>query len=235
MTDADDARTLDERRRRLLRIGGAVAGTLSALAGTGSADVAAGRPVAPDGKQLPITGGPPGHPRPREESEPEPENANGPNERYRQLLAQQIALRDENSSNLDTEAIRGILRDRQEGFDGHLLFFAASDFGQPRVLLPETVEDQDAALQAVLDRIHEQKWRANNHDLREVRHRIIDEVRGIHKGLPALYRDDGSAEYDIVYGWHGVYNFVTIRQVVGLVDWMANAGDRWDDGLRIEY
>lgn len=54
-------------------------------------------------------------------------------------------------------------------------------------------------------------------------------------GLGAVYRDDGSADYDIDFPSTAAYNFVTIRQVIGFVDWMANAGERWNDGLRRAY
>jgi hypothetical protein len=162
-------------------------------------------------------------------------NYNDANEEYLQLIDRQLELRDDNDPNMDEEAIRSVLDENEDGFDGALMAFAANDFGQPRVFLPESVSDQDAALQAVVDAVHEEKWRARNSALRDVRNRMFDEVTGIHQGLGAVYRDDGSADYDIDFPSNAAYNFVTIRQVIGLVDWMANAGERWDDGLRLTY
>lgn len=156
-------------------------------------------------------------------------------EEYLELIDQQRDLRDDNDPDMDEEAIRSVLDENQSRFDGDLLFFAANDFGQPRVFLPDSLSEQDAALQAVLDGIHEEKWRARNSALRDVRNRMFDEVGGIHQGLGAVYRDDGSGDYDIDFPSNATYNFVTIRQVVGLVDWLANAGDRWNDGLRLTY
>lgn len=157
-----------------------------------------------------------------------------PNEEYLELIAQQQDLRN-NEPDMDEEAVRSILRERQDEFDGHLLFFAANDFGQPRAFLPESLSDQDAALQAVLNGIHERKWGARNAGLRDVRDRTFDEVRGVHKGFGAVYHDGGSVDYDIEYPTNAVYNFLTIRQVVGLVDWLANAGEPWLDGRRPTY
>lgn len=158
-----------------------------------------------------------------------------PDMQYLALIAEQITMRAAYSPTMDTNAIRTVLRNRQEEFDGHLIFFAASDFGLPVVFIPAELTNQTLMLNAVLETIHEQKWQAENEQLRSVRHQVFNEVTGIHQGLPALCYDDGSAAYDIVYGWHGVYNFLTIRQVVGLVDWVANANEKWLDGSRITY
>ena len=162
-------------------------------------------------------------------------NHNDANEEYLQSIEHQFDLRDNNEPNMDEDGIREVLADEESGFDGDLLFFGANDFGQPRVFLPEHISDQDAALQAVVDAVHEEKWRARNSALRDVRDRMFDDVTGIHQGLGAVLRDDGTADYDIEFPWNRAYNFLTIRQVIGLVDWMANAGDRWDDGLRLTY
>jgi hypothetical protein len=222
-------------RRRLLRGAGLAAGGLTASAATGTAGALAGGPIDAGGERLPFDGESVGESHPACE-EPRPAaDASDPNERYLQLVARQMELRDTYRPNMDTEAVRSILRDRRDEFDGHLVFFAASDFGQPRVFLPEDVSDRQACLQTVLDRIHEQKWRARHSGLRNVRNQMLDEVRGIHQGLGAVYHDGGSANYDIEFPWNRVYNFMTIRQAVGLVDWVTNAQEPWLDGLRLTY
>lgn len=237
MADGDgDAGEREETRRRLLRGAGLLAGGLTTVGAAGTAGALAGDPISADGERLPLDGEPISEPHPACEDPSPPEaDASDPNERYLQLVAQQMELRDDNRPNMDEDAIRSILRERREEFDGHLLFFGASDFGQPRVFLPEELSDRQACLQAVLDRIHEQKWRARDSGLRDVRNRMLDEVRGIHQGLGAVYHDDGSAEYDIEFPWNRAYNFVTIRQAVGLVDWVTNAEEPWLDGLRLTY
>ncbi|KYH26324.1 hypothetical protein HAPAU_14210 [Halalkalicoccus paucihalophilus] len=227
---SDGSNDIDGSRRRLLRASGALAGVLSMMAGT-----AAGGPIARGGERLPFEGEPVGAPHPACEDPPPEPTASDPDERYRELLERALYMRESYRSTLDHDAVRAVLRNRNDGFDGHLVFFAASDFGEPLVFLPEGVSDRDAALQAILDRLHERKWRARNPELRDVRHRLFEEVRGIHQGLPALYRSDGNAGYDIDYPWNRTYNFVTIRQAVGLVDWVTNANEPWLDGLRRTY
>lgn len=237
MTDENgDGGEMDETRRRLLRGAGVLAGGLTTVGAVETAGALAGGPISDEGERLPLDGEPIGEPHPAcEDPGPSEADASDPNERYLHLVAQQMELRDDNRPNMDEDAIRSILRDRREEFDGHLLFFGANDFGQPRVFLPEGLSDRQACLQAVLDRVHERKWRARNSDLRDVRDQMFDEVRGIHRGLGALYHEAGSAEYDIEFPWNRAYNFVTVRQAIGLVDWVTNAKEPWLDGLRLTY
>lgn len=217
MADADDGDDRDRRRRRAVRSAGALAGVLSALGASGSAGAAAER----RGRVRPVCPG--GDP------------SNGPNDWHLDIVAEQLALRESNGPSLDEDGVRTVLSEHNGEFDGALILFAASDFGQPRVFLPETVSDQGAALQAILDRVHERRWREENRDLRQVRDRAFDEVEGIHQGLLALYYGDG-AEYDVTAPWEGGnYNFRTITQLVGFVDWMANADDRWLGNHRLTY
>lgn len=207
-------------RRRALRTGGSLAGILSMLGASGPTGAAG--TSEEEGEAQPVC----------ENVDP----ATDPNEWYRQLVADQLDLRDSTEPALDAnrDDVRAVLREHNGEFDGHLLFFASSDFGQPRVFLPEELSDRDAALRAVLDRIHERRWREENLDLRDVRARVFEEVDGIHKGVPALYHGDG-AEYDVTAPREGVYNFTAITQLVGLVDWMSNADDRWNRNHRNPY
>ncbi|MDL5362304.1 hypothetical protein [Halalkalicoccus sp. NIPERK01] len=165
----------------------------------------------------------------------DPDEPTDPDELYVHLLARQRELRASNGANLDEDGVRTVLEERAADFEGRLLFFAASDFGQPRVFLPADLSDPDAVLQSVLDRIHAEKWSPEHDGLRDVRRQVFEEVAGIHQGLPALYHGSGEAEYDLAGPWDGVYNFVTIRQVVGLVDWVTNADEEWVEGRRLTY
>ena len=157
------------------------------------------------------------------------------NEEYIETIDHQLDLRDNNDPNMDEDGVRSVLDENDQRFDGRLIGFAANDFGQPRVFLPESVSDQDATLQAVVDAVHEEKWRARNSALRDVRNEVVTDVQGVHQCLCAALRDDGSADYDIDFPSNATYNFLTIRQVIGLVDWMATADERWLDGLRLTY
>ncbi len=227
----DEECRVDETRRRTLRGIGATVGGLALANGLAPASARSGGPVliGPDGEVRPedVEAAVGAGERPVENSEADA--------RYLELIREAIELRANSESTMDGDAIRAVLRERNEGFRSDLVFFAASDFGSPQVFVPEGFEERDERLNAVLDRIHEQKWRADSQPLRSVRNEVFRRVPGIHQGLAALCHADGSADYDIVYGWHGVYNFYTIRQVVGLVDWVTNADDRWRERLHFEY
>lgn len=202
-------------RRGVLRSAGVVAGLLAAA-----------------GTTRPATAEDDSNDGPRCDGSDEPTD---PDELYVYLLARQRKLRASNGANLDEDGVRTVLEERATDFEGHLLFFAASDFGQPRVFFPADLPDPDAVLQSVLDRIHTEKWSPDHDRLRDVRRQVFEEVSGVHQGLPALYHGSGEAEYDLAGPWDGVYNFVTIRQVVGLVDWVTNADEEWVEGRRLTY
>lgn len=200
-------------RRRLLRSLGAAAGLLSVLGG-------ASRASADDAEEAACV---------------DPDTGGKPDELYLRLLARQRELRATAPATLDEDAIRTILAESAPEFDGHLIFFAASDFGKPRVFLPANLADPDRALGTILDRIHREKWSDEHEGLRAVRNRVFVEAPGIHQGLPAVYYGPENAAYDLTGPWDGAYNFVTIRQVVGLVDWLTNADEEWTDGRRLTY
>lgn len=160
MADADDGDERGRRRRRAVRSAGALAGVLSALGASGSAGAAAER----RGRTRPVC--------------PGDDSSSGPNDWHLDIVAEQLALRESNGPGLDKDGVRTMLSEH----DGALILFAASDFGQPRVFLPERVSDQNAALQAILDRVHERRWREENRDLREIRDRAFDESKGSTRG-----------------------------------------------------
>ena len=149
-------------------------------------------------------------------------------EAYRETLREQIKLRDDNSPAIDKDAIKEILQSKQDTVNGELLFLAASDFGQPYAFVPERIDDGRVALNVLLDQVHRDrrydgKWGAENTNLRSIKEKIVSSTEGIHKALPAILYENGDVEYDITEGDEEEYNFVTIRQVAGLVDWCANS------------
>lgn len=167
------------------------------------------------------------------------------NDRYRETLREQADLRgrgygtleDEDAfPPLDTDAISEVCREHAGRYDGRLLFFGASDFGYPAAFVPgdgaASGDRADGA--AVLDRLHDAdgKWQGSHEGLREVRDAAFAADPGLHKGFAALVSDDG-VEYDLERGVDEAYNFVTIRQVVGLVDWLTNSFQA--DALTVRY
>lgn len=230
MADGD----ANELRRRLLRNAGALAGGLTVLGASTKAGAEGSGPVPSGGERLPRDGESVGEDHPACEEPTSEPSASDPNERYRELLEQALDMRDSNEPSIQYDAIGDVLRDRSGEFDGDLILFAASDFGAPRVFLPESLSEPNAALGSILERVHEQKWRARNAALRDVRDEVFEGGYGLHQVL-AGHHHNGNGEYDIDFPWNRTYNFVTIRQAVGMVDWVTNAQDPWLDGLRRTY
>lgn len=165
------------------------------------------------------------------------------NERYLETLDEQADLRGraygameeaEEFPPLDTDAIAATVADHAADFDGTLVFLGASDFGHPAAFVPEATDDPSALLNRLLDEFHRErgKWQGEHDGLREVRAAAFETEPNLHKGLAALVTGDG-VEYDLGRGFGEEYNFVTIRQVVGLVDWLANSYQA--DGLTVRY
>ncbi|WP_435358532.1 hypothetical protein [Haloarchaeobius sp. DFWS5] len=154
------------------------------------------------------------------------------NDRYRETLSEQADLRRRGFETLqdadefpplDVDAIAAVCRTHASEFDGHLLFFGASDFGHPAAFVPTAV-DATAVKQRVLDGLHEEagKWQGMHDELRAVKTACFDAEPNLHKGLAVLVTDDG-VTYDVESGVAESNNFVTIRQVAGLLDWLTNS------------
>ncbi|WP_435332968.1 hypothetical protein [Haloarchaeobius sp. TZWWS8] len=154
------------------------------------------------------------------------------NDRYLESLAEQAAMRrdsiarlreSDEESTLDVDAIAAVCRTRSQEFDGHLVFFGASDFGHPEAFVPAAV-DGSALKRRVLDGLHEEsgKWQGTDEELRAVRDAYFEAAPNLHKGLAVLVTEDG-VRYDLEGGVAETNNFVTIRQVAGLVDWLTNS------------
>lgn len=163
------------------------------------------------------------------------------NEQYLTTLHQQADLRGRgyealdaaDGPPLDLTALAATCRQYADRFDGRLVLFVASDFGHPAAFVPEG-SDAAADKAAVLDGLHQEagKWQGSHEGLRAVRDAAFETEPNLHKALAALVTDTG-VEYDLERGIHADYNFVTIRQVVGLVDWLANSYQA--DGLTVRY
>lgn len=155
------------------------------------------------------------------------ESGVAPNDRYLATLAEQADLRRRGAEALEgadptVDSVREALVEEADRFDGDLVVLAASDFGYPGAFVPEGMVDPSAALNRLLDELHREsgKWREDE-ALRPVRAAVRDAEPTAHKVLPALL--DGDVRYDLPAGVDDAANFVTIRQAVGLVDWLANS------------
>jgi hypothetical protein len=130
----------------------------------------------------------------------------------------------------DEEAVLAAVREANETVDGDLVVFAANDFGRPRAYRPEGLPRvrQDDVRQAIL----EDKYDASNDDLDAIRRDLREAHPGLHKALVAECRSD-VIRYHLPEGSNDSTNFLTVREMVGLVDYTTNSAQR--DGLSVTY
>jgi len=154
------------------------------------------------------------------------------NEKYSHLRAEMARLRGrrDDIEFFDDEAVRSDVRDLSARVDGDLLVFLANDFGRPRAYRPSgTARDvQDEIRRAVLQR----KYDDTNEDLDDIRRELLDAHPGIHKAIVAVC-DDGAVRYHLPEGSNETTNFLTVREMVGLVDYTTNSFQA--DGLSQTY
>lgn len=144
------------------------------------------------------------------------------NEKYRILREEVRELRDkaEISDRFHPDDPKDTIRQLSDRVDGHLLVFAANDFGRPVAYRPEGVEieAQNEIRLTLLDRKYDE-----HEDLNELRRELLDAHPKIHKAIIAEYRD-GNIRYHLPEGSNETANFITVREMVGLVDWTTHNG-----------
>lgn len=120
----------------------------------------------------------------------------------------------------DVDAVRSTVRRLDESLDGDLLVFLANDFGLPQAYrpshLPQDVQDD------VRTSILEGKYDDSNEDLDEIRRELLDDHPCVHKAIVAAH-DDGDVRYYLPEGSNHTTNFVTVREMVGLVDYTTHS------------
>lgn len=130
----------------------------------------------------------------------------------------------------DREAVADSIRDLNESVSGDLIVFVANDFGRPVAYRPAGTgfETQDTVRRAILER----KYDGTQVDLNEIRETLLDEYDGIHKLIVAV-REGDSIRYHLPEGSNTETNFVTVREMVGLVDYTTNSDQK--EGLSKTY
>jgi len=168
------------------------------------------------------------------------ERAEDANEQYRSLRAELTRLRNDLFDRyfedgefdparveefFDPDEVAETVRELAEAVDGHLLVFVANDFGFPIALRPEGT---DRSLQNdVREGILENKYDDENEGLRSLRDELLDRHPGIHKAIVAEH-DGESVRYHLPEGSNSTTNFLTVREMVGLVDYTTNSSQRED-------
>ena len=155
-----------------------------------------------------------------------------PNRKYDLLRAEMTRLRGQRDAIefFDEDAVGDDVRRLNETVDGDLLVFLANDFGRPRAYRPSDLakDVQDEIRQAVL----QNKYDDTNDDLNEVRRELLDAHPAIHKIIVAEYVGE-DVRYHLPEGSNETTNFLTVREMVGLVDYTTNSFQ--SDGLSVTY
>lgn len=154
------------------------------------------------------------------------------NERYKILLNELTELRDEADASefYDEDEVAETVSDLNGRSEGELIAFVANDFGCPRAFRPEEVpeERQQEVRQAIL----ESKYDDEQDDLNELRRELLEVHPDAHKAIVVEVRD-GDVRYHLPEGSNDTTNFVTVREMVGLVDWTTNSYQ--SDGMTVTY
>lgn len=155
-----------------------------------------------------------------------------PNQKYKLLRAEITRLRGRRDSIefFDEEAVGRDVREWNGTVNGELIVFVANDFGLPKAYRPRGVEKdvQDDVRRAIL----RDKYDETNEDLNEIRRALLDAHPGIHNVIVAEYSDE-EIRYHLPEGSNRTTNFVTVREMVGLVDYTTNSFQ--SDGLSDTY
>lgn len=154
------------------------------------------------------------------------------NQKYSLLRAEITKLRGrrDDIQFFDSEAVRSDLRHLNETVVGDLIVFIANDFGQPRAYRPQSVaiDVQNEIRRAIL----QNKYDDTNEDLNAIRRELLAEHPAIHKAIVAE-RHEGTNRYHLPEGSNETTNFVTVREMVGLIDYTTNSFQ--SDGLCETY
>jgi hypothetical protein len=162
------------------------------------------------------------------------------NEQYGLLRAEMTRLRNDLvSSNMvdgefdpsgveeyfDPEAVAETIREASRDVEGDLLAFVANDFGFPAAFRPEGTDRsiQDDVRQGIL----QDKYDDEATDLQAIRDDLLDAHPGIHKAIVAEQAGD-DVRYFLPAGQNETTNFLTVREMVGLVDYTTNSAQADD-------
>jgi hypothetical protein len=155
--------------------------------------------------------------------------ADTPHERYEILCREMTRLR-ETHSVFEREAVAETVSSLNEQQEGELIVFAANDFGLPMAYRPEEtgIEIQAAVRRAIL----ENKYDDSHEELNVARQKLLEKHPRIHKAILAEC-NNGSIRYHLPEGSNMTTNFITVREMVGLVDYTTNSFQR--EGLSMTY
>lgn len=154
------------------------------------------------------------------------------NEKYGHLRTQIATLRArrDDIEYFDEDAVLDDVRELDDTIDGHLIVFLANDFGRPRAYRPSNV-DRDAQ-NDIREALLQHKYDDTNDHLNQIRNQLLHDHPGIHKIIAAEYSTD-EITYHLPEGTNHTTNFITVREMVGLIDYTTNSFQ--NDGLSKTY
>lgn len=159
-------------------------------------------------------------------------DAEEPNARYRLLRRELSRLRGEadlGTALFDPDEVRETVASLAEDLDGALLAFVANDFGLPVAFRPEgtSIEAQRDVRRAILTGKYDR-----HEDLNAVRRAIREAHPRVHKVVAAEH-GPRRVRYHLPEGSTEETAFLTVREMVGLVDYTTNSVQR--EGLSRTY
>lgn len=156
----------------------------------------------------------------------------GLNQRYGLLREEMTRLRGQRDDIefFDPDAVGSDIRRLNGRVDGDLIVFAANDFGRPRAYRPDGLDTdhQNEIRRAIL----RNKYDGTNADLNEIRTDLLEKYPAIHK-LVVAERTEEQVRYHLPEGSSDTTNFLTVREMVGLIDYTTNSFQ--SDGLSVTY
>lgn len=144
------------------------------------------------------------------------------NEKYKLLRDEMVRLRGEvcSGDRFDPDAVAQTIKNINDRVNGELLVFAANDFGLPMVFRPAdfTMGDQAEVRRLIL----EEKYHGEDVELNEIRRALLDTHPAIHKAIVVASSED-NVRLHLPEGSNTTTNFLTVREMVGLVDYTINS------------
>lgn len=154
------------------------------------------------------------------------------NQKYRLLREEITSLRGQRDDVefFDPDSVCSDIRRLNGRVDGDLIVFVGNDFGLPIAYRPNDIEIevQDEIRQAIL----QSKYDGANEDLNKIRSKLLDTHPAIHKVIVAEHSGQ-HLRYHLPEGSNETTNFITVREMVGLIDYTTNSFQ--SDGLSVTY
>lgn len=153
--------------------------------------------------------------------------ADSVNSKYRMLRREatrlrQLAERPDDVKFIHNPAVLDVIRECNDRVEGTLLVFAANDFGWPVALRPEGTPEQ--LQEDVRRELLCEKYKSNP-ELDEIRKAVLETDPRIHQVLVARH-DGDQIDYHLPGGWKTNTEFLTVREALGLIDYITNGHQR---------